>query len=129
VRWAPNENVLWKAEVPGRGHASPVVWQERVFLATADEQAKTQSLLCYDRSTGRKVWETKVHQGDLGRRHAQNTHASATPACDGQKVYTCFECNAGLWVTAVDLEGRIVWQKEAGPYGSGHGLGASPVLY
>ena len=35
--WAPDRNVAWKAAVPGRGHSSPVVWGDRVFLTTSIE--------------------------------------------------------------------------------------------
>jgi outer membrane protein assembly factor BamB len=59
----------------------------------------------------------------------KNSHASPTPACDGTYVFTVFAHVDRLWVTAVDLAGHIVWQKDIGKYQHANGLGASPVLY
>src|SRR5690349_11521035 len=53
VRWSSTENVLWKAPLPGRGHSSPTVVGDRVFIATAEEDREVQSALCFDRQTGR----------------------------------------------------------------------------
>src|SRR5205807_10144329 len=36
TKWGPAENVVWKTKVPGRGHSSPAVCGDRVFLTTAD---------------------------------------------------------------------------------------------
>src|SRR4051812_28722328 len=52
LTWSASENVLWRAAVPGRGHGSPIVVGDRVFLATADEERQEQSLLCYSAKTG-----------------------------------------------------------------------------
>ena len=46
-----------------RGHGSPIVVGDRVILPTADEQKKTQSVLCLDRSTGELLWTTQIHEG------------------------------------------------------------------
>ena len=29
IRWSDTENIKWKAEVPGRGHSSPIIWDTR----------------------------------------------------------------------------------------------------
>src|SRR5579871_1607104 len=52
LKWSESENVVWKARVPGRGHGSPTVVGDQVFLATADEEQEVQSVLYYDRRTG-----------------------------------------------------------------------------
>ncbi len=129
TKFSTTENVVWKTNVPGRGHASPVLWGERLFLTTADEDAKTQSMLALDRKTGKLLWDTVVYKGGFPRKYGKNTHASATPACDGERVYGVFVNHDGLHVTATDLKGKIVWQKEAGSFTSEHGYGSSPVLY
>jgi len=100
-----------------------------VFLTTADEEARTQSLLAFDRATGALLWQTVAHTGPLPRKNPKNGHASATPACDADRVYVAFVTTDGLRVTAVDHVGKVAWQAEAGPYTSEHGYGASPVLY
>jgi outer membrane protein assembly factor BamB len=127
--WSQTENILWSVEIPGRAHASPIVVGDRIFVANADEGSEVQSLLCYDRATGDKQWEKEVHQGGFPRIHSKNSHASATPACDGEAVFTAFIREDGLWVSALDFEGKILWQEKAGPFLSRHGFGASPVIY
>src|SRR5438477_7796217 len=56
LRWSATENVVWKVPVPGRGHGSPTVVGDHVYLATAELDNDTQSVLCYDRATGRRLW-------------------------------------------------------------------------
>ncbi len=129
TEWSVTDNVLWTAEVQGRGHSSPCVWGQQVFLTTADEASEQQRLLCYDRDTGQQRWNQVVHEGGLMRMHNKNSHASATPACDGQHVYTVFINGEALKVTAFDLDGELVWQKDAGPFKAEHGYGSSPVIY
>src|SRR5262245_37237252 len=65
LKWSDSENVLWKSPVPGRGHGSPTVVGNQVFLATADHEAETQSVLCYHRHSGKLLWQTTVHKGGL----------------------------------------------------------------
>ena len=129
TKWSPKENIAWSVEVPGKGHSSPILWQGKLFLASADVRAETLSLLCYDRQDGEPKWTCVLHQGGIMHAHDKNTHASATPACDGQKIYWAGMVSGGIWVSAVDLDGKIAWQTEAGPFQSKHGYGSSPVLY
>lgn len=129
TKWSATTNIVWKTKVPGRGHSSPIVCGDRVFLTTADETAKRQSVLAFDRKTGRPLWTTLAHEGGFPVKNPKNSHASATPACDGKRVYSPFLHDAALYVTATDLDGKIVWQKKVGSFRSQHGYGASPVLY
>src|SRR5262245_51486681 len=64
LHWSETENVVWKAAVPGRGHGSPTVVGEQVFLATCDEVKEVQSVLCFNRKTGAEVWKADVHTGN-----------------------------------------------------------------
>ena len=61
LTWSKSENVVWKAPVPGRGHGSPVIVGQRVFLQTADEEQGLQLVLCYDRGNGKEMWKVEVH--------------------------------------------------------------------
>lgn len=31
MRWSDTSNVVWKVEIPGRGHSSPVIWGDRIW--------------------------------------------------------------------------------------------------
>ncbi|TWT55465.1 Outer membrane protein assembly factor BamB precursor [Thalassoglobus neptunius] len=129
VQWSESENVTWKHEIPGRGHASPVIVGDRVFIATADPQKETQSLLCLSRETGEVLWNQVVNQGGLPRIHSKNSQASATPASDGHLVFVTFANHERVQLAAYDMEGALVWDCDAGPYQSDHGFGASPTLF
>ena len=130
LTWDADHHVVWRSEVPGRGHGSPIVVGNHVWLTAADESVQQQMLLCFDRTTGREHWRTVIHQGGLrkeGNRKA--TLASTTPACDGKHVYVNFLNSGAVWTTAVDLSGRIVWQKKVCDYVVHQGYGSSPAVY
>ena len=67
------ENVAWKVEVPGKGHASPIVWEDRVFLVSCREETEDRLLLCLDRATGRTLWERVVLHAPLERKNPLNS--------------------------------------------------------
>jgi outer membrane protein assembly factor BamB len=129
-RWGEEENVLWKVPVPGRGHSSPTVVGDRVFLTTADEQRQAQSVLCYDRETGRELWKTDVHQGGFeSKGNARNSHASSTVACDGRRIFVTFNHKQTIHATALDLDGKQLWQTEITDFVMHQGFGSSPAVY
>src|SRR5437879_1666133 len=81
LKWSETENVLWKSPVPGRGHGSPTVVGDQVFLATADHDDETQSVLCYDLETGKRLWQTEVHRGGFEKKgNAKASLASSAVA-------------------------------------------------
>src|ERR1051325_6663575 len=59
-RWSDTQNVLWKVAVPGKGNSSPIIWQQHLFLTTAYDNGRRRSILCFDRTDGKKLWETFV---------------------------------------------------------------------
>jgi outer membrane protein assembly factor BamB len=126
--WSATSHISWKTPVPGRGHSSPILYGKRVFLTTADESLQKQFVLAYDRTTGRQLWSTLAHEGGFPPKNPKNSHASATSACDGERVYSVFLNHDALHVTATDLDGKILWQTKAGAFKSQHGYGSSPVL-
>ncbi|MEX0718042.1 MAG: PQQ-binding-like beta-propeller repeat protein [Planctomycetaceae bacterium] len=130
VEWSAEKNVAWKAAVPGRGHGSPTVVGDQVFLATADVEGETQSVLCWDRRTGKPLWETVVHRGGLVKKgHKKSSHASATVACDGERLFINFVNDGALHATALDRNGKILWQKKVSDYSMHQGFGASPGIH
>ncbi|GIT28205.1 MAG: hypothetical protein Ct9H300mP1_02510 [Planctomycetaceae bacterium] len=58
-------------------------------MQTADETAKIQSVIAFDRKTGRKLWQTTINTGGFSpdRIHRKNTHASPTVAADGSRLF------------------------------------------
>jgi len=129
TRWNDTKNVLWKTPVPGRGHGSPTVLGNRIFLATADEKEQVQSVLCFDRRTGKRLWKTDVHRGGFMKANKKASHASSTVACDGETVFINFPNSGAVYTTALDLDGEQLWQTKITDYKVHQGYGSSPAVY
>jgi outer membrane protein assembly factor BamB len=129
IAWSDEKNVLWKAPVPGRGHGTPTVVGNQVVLVTADESKQIQSVVCYDRGTGKLSWQTIVHRGNFMRRNKKASQASSTPACDGERFYVNFANGGGAYTTALDRDGKIVWQTKVTDYVVHQAYGSSPAVY
>lgn len=136
IEWSANENVVWKQAIPGKGWSSPVLKDGKIYLTTAVPVGQgpkaDQSLraLCLDSSTGTIIWDTEVFHQDgetAPRIHAKNSHASATPLIDGDKLYVHFGHQGLACLKAAD--GKTVWKNQDFPYKPVHGNGGSPVLY
>jgi outer membrane protein assembly factor BamB len=124
--WSETENILWKVKVPGRGHSSPIVWGNRIFLTTAAEDGSNRSVLCFQISDGKMLWQTAVPAAAAEKLYAKNSYASASVSTDGERVYAYFG-NAGL--VALDFNGKQVWHTGFGNINLYHGPGGSPLLY
>lgn len=125
-RWSDTVNVLWKRPVPGRGHSSPIVWGDRIFLTTSRNQGRRVSVLSFRRSDGALLWQTDAPNGPAERHHGKNSPASATATTDGERVYASFGSRGML---AVDFDGNVVWHRDLGRIDNYHGPAGSPLLY
>lgn len=153
VKFSATENVLWKAEVPGRGHSTPVISGDRIFLTTAiaDGEAKASAagggggfagggaaagiphrllVMAYSRTTGKLLWQQEAakitpHEGYHARYGSFASYASVT---DGKHVWSLFG-SYGLYCYTV--EGKLVWKKElpAMRMRMAFGEGGSPTLH
>jgi outer membrane protein assembly factor BamB len=151
VSWSETKNVRWKRALPGKGHSSPIVCGERIFLTSAEpfggkfepqysgapgahdnvpvSQRHRFLVIAVDRTSGKIVWqqsvkETVPHEGG----HHTGSQASASPVMDAQHVYASFGSH-GLY--CLDHGGKTVWTKTLGKMNTkhGHGEGASPALF
>jgi outer membrane protein assembly factor BamB len=129
VQWTTEQNIAWKTPIPGKGHASPIVWGGRVFVVTALKEQNQRLLLCLDRSNGDVLWQRVVLVSPLERINRLNSYASSTPATDGEKVYVSFLDRDKMFIAAYDFEGNQVWAVRPGPFSSIHGYCSSPVLW
>lgn len=127
IQWSSGSD-QWSASIPGRGRAGMCIWGNQLFLPTLDAASQTVSVACLDPTTGRMQWQTELHRG-LSSHPPRFSQFSPTPACDGQHVYMACPDNGSLWISAIDMQGRIAWQREAGPYFSKWGYGSSPTIY
>ena len=129
VHWSATSNVVWKATLPGAGHASPIVWSDRLFTVAALPDKQSRVLLCLDRKTGGILWQQTVVTAPMERKHSLNSHASSTPATDGERVYVAFLDHDKMVAAAYDFEGKKRWLVRPGTFSSMHGFCSSPILY
>lgn len=130
LEWSETKNVVWKAPIPGRGHSSPTVVGDRVYIATAEEDVGRQLVLAFDRASGKPIWTTEVHTGGLDTKgNKKTTQASATVACDGNRLYINFLNRDAIYTTALDLDGKVVWQTRVSDFKTHQGFGSSPTLF
>lgn len=141
TRWdgKSGEGILWKTSLPGYGHSSPVVWENRVFVTACNDKDESRSLICLDRDSGEVVWSKDVVKAPLEKKHSLNSYASGTPATDGKLIYVTFlqadfgslkERTPGdLIVAAYDFAGNQKWSVKPGRFASVHGFCSSPILF
>ena len=133
VAWSENQNIAWRATVPGKGHASPIAVGGSVFLLTHQEQNKTICLLKYDALNGTPMGKLVLHRGvnSPSYLHKKNTIASSTPSSDGKAVFVVAQVGSAIHASAVSVQGQLLWQRVVAPYRAGDGwfgYGASPLL-
>src|SRR5437867_2952383 len=129
THWSDTDNIAWKVAIPGKGHSSPIVWGNRLFLTTALEQERKRVLLCLDRRSGKTVWERVVITSPLEKKHDLNSYASATPVTDGKHVWVAFFQEPKIDLVCFDMDGNEAWRVSPGEFHSMHGFCSSPVLY
>jgi outer membrane protein assembly factor BamB len=154
LTWDADTNVRWKAPLPGRGSATPVVWGDRVFVVTAVEtdrvataaelpkpdprfQKRTEPptkfyqfvVLCFDRDTGSLRWrqvaaEKVPHEGH----HPSHSYAAGSPTTDGKRLYASF---GSFGVYCYDLDGHLQWSRDLGRLQTrlGWGEAVTPVIH
>jgi len=149
-------NIVWKTEIPGLAHSSPVVWGGHVYITTAvssdakavfkhglygdvdpspDMSRHSWRVYCLDKPTGKIIWEKVAHEGvPKTKRHPKSSQASSTPATDGKHVVAFFG-SEGLYT--YDADGKLLWKQDLGNLNAGWfydpdyewGVGSSPIIY
>lgn len=118
----------WVAELPGAGHSSPVLWGDRIFLTSADEDGATRYVLCLDAADGRVVWQ-RDYPSTPHKKHVRNSFATATPAVDQDYVFVVWSTPEEYSLRGLDHEGNEIWHRDLGPYESQHSCGSSPIVF
>jgi outer membrane protein assembly factor BamB len=129
--WGPDENVRWKADLPGRSVASPVVLGNRVYVSAASGP-KMQRLhaLCLDADTGKVLWHRQFTATGSTACHPKSSMAAPTPCANADGVYFLF---ATADLAAFDHDGNLRWYRSlVGDYpdiSNQVGMAASPILW
>lgn len=128
LQWSETERVLWKTPLRGRGHSSPTVVGDRIYLTTAT--AEEQALLCLDRTNGKLLWDTVVHRGqvDAGN-HRLSNPAAGSVAWDGERLFVNFPNGKGIYTSALTPAGKLLWQTRVADFVMHQGFGSSPVVH
>lgn len=151
------ENIRWQTPIPGLAHSSPIVWGDRVYVATAVAESgksdlkvglygdigaapntdKNQwRLLALDKATGKIIWNTLARDAvPKVPRHTKATHCNSTPATDGKLIVAIFGSEGLFCYNAAD--GKLVWEKDLGPMDAGYfampsaqwGFASSPIIH
>ncbi len=149
--WSDTQNVAWKTEIPGRGHSSPVVYGDFMFITTAVPEGPLSGgggggrgpgggfaanvphrflVMCLNRKTGKVLWEREALEATPheGYHFRYGSFASSSPVTDGKHVYAFFG-SRGLFVYT--MEGKLAWQKSFSPMRMrlAFGEGTAPVLH
>jgi outer membrane protein assembly factor BamB len=138
LHWSDTEHIKWKAEIPGRGHSSPVIWGDRIFVTTSvptgvvppgavrspkgrggpggdagPQPEQKLMLLAIDRKTGKLLWQqvAKVSTPHEGYHPMYGSFASNSPVTDGKRVIAFFGSRG---VYCYDLDGKKIWEKDFG---------------
>src|SRR5436190_13042285 len=123
-----DRDINWKIELPGSGHSSPVLWGEKIFLTSTGDKAGGIAVLCVDARDGKMIWKRDFALTPFTR-HQFNSFASSTPAVDAERVYIAWNEPEHFMLTALDHNGKTIWQRDFGPFVSQHGCGISPIVY
>ncbi len=125
TKWSATDNVAWSVELPDRGNSTPVVWGGKVFVTQSVEAEGRRLVLCFDKKTGKKLWEAGTTYKEPETTHPTNPYCSASPVTDGERVIASF---ASAGVFCFDLNGKELWHRDLGQLHHIWGNGASPVL-
>ncbi len=121
-------NIAWSQEIPGAGWSSPIIVGERIYLSTALQAGGgnvSLRALCLDTHSGKIVWNTEIFSTTPVQGHKKNSHASATPIADADRIYVHF---GPYGTAALDRSGKVVWRQNSLKYSAVHGNGGSPIL-
>ena len=157
--WAPDKNIAWKTEVPGRGHSSPVVWGDRVFLTTSIEGKLAPpdhkppihpdfnhrpGYLHPDSVGSNYLYSLKVLAFDTrtGRKVWEDTPYDGTMYDDRHRKNTyasptmatdgklVYAYFESAGLYAYEFNGKLAWKKSLGGIAkAGLGPGTSPVIF
>lgn len=128
TEWSPEKNVLWRSELPGQAGATPVVWNDRIFLTSSEGDDLV--LIAISTKDGSKLWKQKVGSGNQDARAGEGNSASPSPSTDGKHVWCFF--GTGI-LACYTVDGQPVWKVDVnerfGKLDIQFGMTSTPVLH
>ncbi|MGD9722414.1 MAG: PQQ-binding-like beta-propeller repeat protein [Pirellulales bacterium] len=127
LKWSKTENVAWRLELPGPAGATPVVWDDKIFLTSAE--GDNQLVLMCVGTDGKPLWKHVVATENMTVRGDEGNSASPSPVTDGKHVWAMLGTGDIACFTA---DGEPVWafnlQDRYGKFDIQFGMTSSPVL-
>lgn len=124
--WSKTENVKWRIELPGSGPSTPVIWQDRIFLTSADGERLV--LMCFD-TDGKELWRQDLDKAIVGIRQPESHSGAPSPNTDGNHVWAF--TGTGI-LACFDFAGKEIWrtnlQERYGEFDMFHGMSTTPLL-
>ena len=128
VEWTAKD-YNWQVPLPGIGHSSPVISEDRIVVTSGDPEGATRYVICLRASDGSQIWSREFPSA-THHLHTRNSYASSTPALDTRHIYFMWATPRAYHLIALDLEdGRTVWRIDLGGFKSQHGFAMSPIVY
>ena len=127
VKWT-EKDYNWKVKLPAKGHGSPVIWQDKVFLTCESLEPTGGMLLSLSVADGRVLW-SREYKLTPYRFHNDNSYAASTPVVDADRVYVLWQTSAETIVAALTHAGGEIWQRKLPGMHTQFGTGTSPMLY
>lgn len=126
VKWDSTE-FKWEITLPGKGHASPVVWENTIFITSSDNEKDLGYAFAIDGQDGKILWEKEFKVTDLTM-HVNNNLAAPTPAVDESQVYFIWYSKEKTNLIALAHDGTFQWEAEFDGIECRHGGGSSLML-
>ena len=129
TKWSKTENVAWRLPLPGPAGATPVVWDDRIYLTSvAGAEKQDLALLCVG-TDGKALWQRQVTTGSKDLRTDEGNFASPSPCTDGDHVWAFFGTGD---LACFTRDGKEVWklnvQDRYGQFSIQFGMASTPVL-
>ncbi|MGD2176151.1 MAG: PQQ-binding-like beta-propeller repeat protein [Candidatus Brocadiaceae bacterium] len=121
VKWTM-QDYEWKADLPGKGHSSPVIWGERVFVTSGDQEANRLYILAFRASDGKELWRRDYAVSPF-RMNRANSYATGSASVDADHVYVLLPTAEDTLLIALDHDGGEVWTSDFPGVDSQHGPG------
>jgi outer membrane protein assembly factor BamB len=127
IKWT-EKDYNWKVTLPGGGHSSPVVWEDKVFVTSGDQKTGRGTILALRASDGKVLWQREYVLTPY-RMSQLNSYATATPAVDANHVYTLWPTPEETILVALDHDGEEIWKRTFDGVHCQHGAGGSPIVF
>lgn len=127
VKWT-QKDYNWKVNLPGGGHSSPVLWDDKVFITCGDQKTDNGLLLALRVSDGKVLWQKRYSLSSY-RPNSRNSYATATPAVDADHIYVLWPTPKETILAALDHDGREIWTRTFEGVYCQHGAGGSPIVF